>query len=84
MYDQVGGQEFFVRLVDAFYSVIEKDELLRPMYPEDLTEAKQHLVFFFGAILGWATGLHGGKRTPPPSYEARSFSYYEEGTRQLA
>ncbi|MEI8269637.1 MAG: globin [Acidimicrobiaceae bacterium] len=46
MYDQVGGQEFFVRLVDAFYAVVEKDELLRPMYPEDLTDAKQHLVLF--------------------------------------
>jgi len=46
MYDQVGGQEFFFRLVDAFYAVVEKDELLRPMYPEDLTDAKQHLVLF--------------------------------------
>lgn len=46
IYDQVGGQEFFVRLVDAFYETVENDELLRPMYPEDLTEAKQHLVFF--------------------------------------
>jgi hemoglobin len=46
LYDQVGGQEFFVRLVDAFYAALETDELLRPMYPEDLTDAKQHLVLF--------------------------------------
>ena len=46
MYEQVGGDEFFVRLVDAFYVVVERDETLRPMYPKDLTESKDHLVMF--------------------------------------
>jgi len=46
LYDQVGGQAFFERLVDAFYRAVEADEILRPMYPEDLTESRRTLVLF--------------------------------------
>lgn len=46
LYDEVGGEAFFVRLVDAFYESVEADEILRPMYPADLTDAKRHLVLF--------------------------------------
>ena len=45
-FDQVGGEAFFVQLVDAFYAVVETDETLRPMYPDDLTEARRHLTLF--------------------------------------
>jgi hemoglobin len=45
-YDQVGGGPFFERLVEAFYQSVEADELLRSMYPKDLTESKHHLVMF--------------------------------------
>ena len=46
LYDQVGGEPFFERLVDGFYVAVESDEILRPMYPEDLTDSKRHLVLF--------------------------------------
>lgn len=46
LYGQLGGEPFFVRLVDAFYEHVESDELLRPMYPQDLTESRRHLVLF--------------------------------------
>jgi len=46
LYDQVGGEPFFERLVEGFYAAVESDEILRPMYPEDLTESKRHLVLF--------------------------------------
>jgi hemoglobin len=45
-YEQVGGEPFFERLVDAFYAAVVQDELLRPMYPEDLEESKRHLTLF--------------------------------------
>lgn len=46
-YEQVGGEDTFVRLVDAFYRGVAEDELLRPMYPEeDLTGAKWRLATF--------------------------------------
>lgn len=46
LFDQVGGEAFFVQLVDAFYAVVETDETLRSMYPDDLTDARRHLTLF--------------------------------------
>jgi hemoglobin len=46
IYDAVGGQPFFVDLVDGFYAGVSEDPLLRPMYPDDLTEPKRHLAGF--------------------------------------
>ncbi len=54
-YDEVGGQAFFERLVDAFYAAVEKDELLRPMYPEDLGESKRNMVLFLSQYWGGPT-----------------------------
>jgi hemoglobin len=52
LYDRVGGLDFFVTLVDRFYDGIETDELLRPMYPEDMTESKEHLALFLAQYWG--------------------------------
>lgn len=52
MFEQVGGQPFFERLVDAFYDEVESDELLRPMYPGELVEPKRHLVLFLAQYWG--------------------------------
>jgi hemoglobin len=46
LYDRVNGEQFFVALVDRFYLGVGGDPLLRPLYPEDLTEARQHLALF--------------------------------------
>jgi len=46
VYDAVGGQQFFVDLVDGFYAGVSVDALLRPMYPDDLTESRRHLTGF--------------------------------------
>jgi len=46
MYERVGGDEWFTALVDHFYAEVERDPRLRPMYPDDLTDAKAHLVGF--------------------------------------
>jgi len=45
-FDRVGGEQFFLDLIDAFYLGVAGDPLLRPLYPEDLTEAKHHLALF--------------------------------------
>ena len=37
LYDRVGGQDFFDELVEFFYVAVENEELIRPMYPDDLT-----------------------------------------------
>jgi hemoglobin len=46
LFDQVGGEPFFVQLVDSFYAAVETDETLRPMYPDDLTDSKRHFMLF--------------------------------------
>ena len=52
VYEMVGGEEPFRVLVDSFYKKIEKDPVLRPMFPDDLEESKRwqflFLIQFFG------------------------------------
>ena len=52
LYEQVGGEPFFERLVQAFYDVVEGDEILRPMYPDDLSDSKRHFVLFLSQYWG--------------------------------
>jgi len=46
MHARVGGDAWFVALVDRFYAAVEVDPRLRPLYPEDLTESKAHFAGF--------------------------------------
>ncbi len=47
IYDAVGGDKPFHDLVNAFYAGVEADPVLRPLYPDDMTRAKEHLALFF-------------------------------------
>lgn len=47
LYARVDGSEFFVRLVDAFYTGVAEDQVLRPLYPDpDLAAANTRLRMF--------------------------------------
>jgi len=46
------GNKWFVDLVERFYQGIESDPLLRPMYPEDLTDSKKWLTLFLQQYWG--------------------------------
>jgi hemoglobin len=52
VFERVGGMDAFETLVDAFYTKVEHDELLRPMYPEDLGPGKHHLAMFLAQYWG--------------------------------
>jgi len=52
LYDAVGGRPFFVDLVDGFYAGVSTDVLLRPMYPDDLTDSRRHLAGFLTQYWG--------------------------------
>ena len=55
-YDQIGGHETFVRLVDTFYAGVATDPVLRPMYPEDdLAPAAERLRMFLEQYWGGPT-----------------------------
>lgn len=46
VYEQIGGEETFRRLVDTFYARIAADPLLRPLFPEDMEPGKEHQLLF--------------------------------------
>lgn len=52
VYDLVGGWPAFVALVDAFYDRVERDEVLRPEYPDDLEPGKHRLALFLAQYWG--------------------------------
>jgi len=52
VYEAVGGRSFFVELVDGFYAGVSADLLLRPMYPDDLTDSRRHLAGFLTQYWG--------------------------------
>ena len=52
LYNRVGGEDFFINLVNKFYEYIESDKVLRPMYPEDLNPGKAHLSSFLAQYWG--------------------------------
>ena len=58
LYEQVGGDPTFRRLVDAFYARVERDPLLRPIFPPDLGPGKEGQFLFL-------TQYWGG----PPRYQ---------------
>ena len=46
-YEAVGGEETFRRIVGRFYEEVAKDEVLRPLYPDqDLGPAEEKLRLF--------------------------------------
>jgi len=53
--EAVGGEAFFVALVDDFYARVEGDGQLRPSYPEDLSESKRTLALFLTQYWGGPT-----------------------------
>lgn len=57
LYERVGGDEFFVRLVDRFYEGVAGDAVLLRLYPEqsDLTGARERLRLFLIQYWGGPT-----------------------------
>jgi hemoglobin len=55
VYDLIGGEETFRRLVDVFYDKVAQDPVLRPLFPEDLEEGKQWQFLFLMQYWGGPT-----------------------------
>ncbi len=55
LYETLGGQPFFDELVERFYRRVALDPVLRPLYPEDLTDSRRHLALFLGQYWGGPT-----------------------------
>jgi hemoglobin len=64
LYERVGGEVFFVDLVDRFYLGVAADLLLRPLYPDDLRESSRHLALFLMQYWG-GPATYGEERGHP-------------------
>ncbi len=52
VYDLVGGTPWFEALIEHFYDAVDTDPVLRPLYPDDLTESRSHMVGFLQQYWG--------------------------------
>jgi hemoglobin len=65
LYEAVGGEETFRRLVSRFYQEVAKDPVLRPVYPSrDLGPAEEHLRLFLIQYWG-GPGTYSEQRGHP-------------------
>ena len=55
LYEAVGGEPYFTALVERFYGEVAADDLLRPMYPHDLSGAEERLRLFLMQYWGGPT-----------------------------
>jgi hemoglobin len=52
LFERVGGEAFFMALVERFYAGVADDPRLRPLYPDDLGPSKRHLALFLAQYFG--------------------------------
>ena len=58
------GDQWFVDLVERFYEGVSSDPILRPMYPEDLTDSKKWLTLFLQQYWGGSREYEGLRGHP--------------------
>ncbi len=64
LYDRVGGERFFVDLVNTFYDGVESDPVLRTLYPADLSPSRRHLAMFLAQYWGGPPAYHEERGHP--------------------
>ena len=55
LYELVGGEETFRRLVNSFYARVEADPVLRPLFPDDMEAGKRWQFLFLSQFFGGPT-----------------------------
>ena len=65
VFELVGGRPFFDALVDRFYAGVAEDPLLRPLYPEDLTDSRAHMAGFLAQYWGGGAQHYSDQRGHP-------------------
>ena len=63
-YARWGGEAFFTALIERFYEGVATDPLLRPLYPDDLTESQAHLALFLMQYWGGPRGYSDQRGHP--------------------
>lgn len=52
IYEQIGGAEGIDQLVNSFYDHVEKDPILRPLFPADFDEVREKQKWFLTQFFG--------------------------------
>lgn len=52
IYDNLGGEQTIRRLVEAFYPRVQRDPLLGPLFPEDITPVLEKQSMFLTQFFG--------------------------------
>lgn len=55
VFELVGGEKVFQKLVDNFYKRVEADPVLRPLFPDDLEPGKRWQYLFLVQFFGGST-----------------------------
>jgi len=64
LYELVGGEQWFQDLCTRFYDRVAADEVLRPLYPEDLEPSRYWLALFLMQYWG-GPGTYSKQRGHP-------------------
>lgn len=65
VYDAIGGEETFRRLVAGFYARVRDDDILAPMYPaDDFDGAAQRLQWFLAQYWGGPAEFNANRGAP--------------------
>ncbi len=64
VFEVVGGQPFFDALVERFYTRVDADPTLRPLYPIDLAPGMRALALFLGQYWGGPAAYSADKGHP--------------------
>jgi hemoglobin len=64
VYERAGGDAPFRRLVNSFYEQVAHDPVLRPWYPEDLSDSREHLFLFLVQYFGGPARYHEQRGHP--------------------
>ena len=73
VYETVGGRAFFDELADRFYQEVEANELLRPLYPDDLAPPRVRFADFLSQYWGGPNDYN--KKRGHPRLRMRHASY---------
>jgi hemoglobin len=64
MFERVGGAAWFDELTTRFYDGVAADPVLRPLYPDDLAAAREHLRDFLIQYWGGPTNYSDARGHP--------------------
>ena len=73
VFEMVGGQRFFDKLVDRFYDAVEGDPRLRPMYPRDMGPSRRRLAGFL--VQYWGGPPHYSEERGHPRLRMRHMPF---------